>query len=56
VFRKPGEVSEEDEEGTEGDAAGTILTEALGDEDADSPVVEAPKIVDEPRITIHEDD
>jgi len=53
VFRRPGEDSEGDEEVD----PSNLPEEALGDDDDEtSPVVVAPKVVDEPRITIHEDD
>ena len=54
VFRRPGEDSEGDEEVD----PSNLPEEAPGDDDDDetSPVVETPKVADEPRITIHEDD
>ena len=53
VFWRPGEDSEGDGEVD----TSNLPEEAPGeDDDASLPVVEAPKVMDEPRITIHEDD
>ena len=56
VFRRPGEDNEGDEEVD----PSNLPEEAPGgdddDDDENLPVVEVPKVVDEPRITIHEDD
>ena len=53
VFRRPGEDSEGDEEVD----TSNLPEESPGeDDDVSFPVVEAPKVMDEPRFTIHEDD
>ncbi|KAF7973720.1 hypothetical protein HWV62_14414 [Athelia sp. TMB] len=52
VFRIPGENSDGDEDGVEGGTDNAMPE----DEDESLPPVEAPKVIDEPRITIHEDD
>jgi len=52
VFRRPGEDSEEGEEDVD---TSNPPQEAPDDDDPSLLVVEAPRVVDEPKITIHED-
>jgi len=54
VFQRPGEDSEGDEETT--DVSHPQPEETHSNDDASLPVEMSPKVVDEPRITIHEDD
>ncbi|KAH7927138.1 DUF1168-domain-containing protein [Leucogyrophana mollusca] len=56
VFKRPGEDSEDEEAEAEGDNSPLEPAEAQGDTSHQVPVEEAPRVIEQKRILIHEDD